>query len=73
MTFCCDIHGSSFVVLQRALQHDMPRRCFFTCVRETDQQFIDRSGWVYRQGASVYLPADDILVLPPQPQPQQQL
>ena len=54
----------TYPFLQRALQHDMPHRDFFSCLRETDSDFVNRSGWVYRKGASVYLP-DNILVLPP--------
>ena len=29
---------------------DMPRQCFFACLCESDQDFIDRTGWVYHQG-----------------------
>ena len=43
----------------------MPHRSFFDCLRESDQDFVNRTGWVYLQGASIYLPEDDILILPP--------
>ena len=43
----------------------MPHRDFFSCLRESDQDFYDRSGWVHQRGAAIYLPDDDIIVLPP--------
>ena len=49
------------------LNHDMSQQCFFACLLEDDQAFINRTGWVYLQGSSIYLPSDDILVLPPSP------
>ena len=42
----------------------MPHRDFFSCLRETDQEFYDRSGWVHQKGAAIYLPDDVIVVLP---------
>ena len=42
----------------------MPHRDFFACLRESDQDFYDRSGWVHQKGAAIYLPEDDISVLP---------
>ena len=45
----------------------MPHQCFFACLREDDQAFANRTGWVYLQGSPIYLPSDDILVLPPAP------
>ena len=44
--------------------NDMPHRDFFSCLRESDQDFYDRSGWVHQKGAAIYLPSDDISVLP---------
>ena len=65
--FVSNPFASFYVYFQRALYNDMPHQCFFSCLRESDQAFISRSGWVYRPGNSVYLPSDDILVLPPAP------
>ena len=42
----------------------MPHRDFFSCLRESDQDFYDRSGWVHQKGAAIYLPDDVIVVLP---------
>ena len=42
----------------------MPHRDFFSCLRESDQDFYDRSGWVHQKGAAIYLPDDVIIVLP---------
>ena len=42
----------------------MPHRDFFSCLRESDQDFYERSGWVHQKGAAIYLPDDVIIVLP---------
>ena len=54
-----------FFTFQRALQHDMPRRCFFSCVRESNAEFISRAGWVYHPvNSPINIPFDGIVVLP---------
>ena len=49
---------------QRALNHDMPQRDFFSCLRESDAEFISRTGWYYTHNSPVNMPPD-VIVLPP--------
>ena len=42
----------------------MPQLDFFSLLRETDAQFLTRSGWSYRRDAPVHMPDQTVHVLP---------
>ena len=52
-------------LLQRMLYNNTPHRDFFCCLRESNQGFIDRSGWIYSPTSSpINVPFPDIQILP---------
>ena len=53
------------ICLQRVLYEDMPTKFFFDLLRETDQDFVDRTGWFYRHDQPLYIPSPCVLVQPP--------
>ena len=58
----------SFVLsflLQRCLDQDMPQLDFFSLLRESDAQFLARSGWRYRRDAPVHIADQTVHVTPP--------
>ena len=50
--------------LQRALNHDMPRLDFFSCLRESNLDFLNRTGFFYTHDSPINMPPD-VIVLPP--------
>ena len=50
--------------LQRILANDMPRLNFFDLLRESDKDFINRSGWQYNPSFT-YAMIPDVQVLKP--------
>ena len=54
----------SLYVLQRILANDMPRLNFFDLLRESDEDFINRSGWQYNPSFT-YAMIPDVQVLEP--------
>ena len=51
-------------LLQRMLYNNTPHRDFFCCLRESNQGFIDRSGWIYSPTSSpINVPFPDIQIL----------
>lgn len=44
---------------------DMPLINFFDLLRETDQEFIQRTRWVYRADAPLHVPDPCVIVQPP--------
>ena len=48
------------------MQYDVPRDFVFDLVRETDNQFTIRTGWVYKSTSPVLLPAA-VIIQPPLP------
>ena len=55
----------SLFCLQRVLYEDMPTKFFFDLLQETDQEFVDRTGWFYRHDQPLYVPNPCVLVQPP--------
>ena len=53
------------ICLQRVLYEEMPTKFFFDLLRETDQDFVDRTGWFYRHDQPLYIPSPCVLVQPP--------
>ena len=53
------------IYLQRVLYEDMPTKFFFDLLQETDQEFVDRTGWFYRHDQPLYIPSPCVLVQPP--------
>ena len=51
-------------IFQRVLYNDTPHRDFFSCLRESNQEFVSRSGWVYHSRVQICVPFPDIVVLP---------
>ena len=51
--------------LQQILYEEMPTKFFFDLLRETDQEFINRTGWFYRHDQFLYVPNSCVLVQPP--------
>ena len=49
-----------FSIFQRVLYEDMPN-----LLRETDQDFLHRTGWVYRHDAELHMPNPCVIVQPP--------
>ena len=60
------LKGFRFFILyfKRALQHNMPHRNFFCCLLESNQGFINRTGWVYSTQSPINMPFEDNVVLP---------
>ena len=54
---------SCICLLQRALYQDMPHRDFFSCLRESNSEFISGSGWYYSHRSPVNMPPG-VIVLP---------
>ena len=44
------------LLFQRILWEDMPTKSFFDLLRETDKDFVARTGWEYRHDAPLYVP-----------------
>ena len=57
---------SGFIFVQRCMQYDVPRDFVFDLVRETNNQFTIRTGWVYKSTSPVLLPAA-VIIQPPLP------
>ena len=53
------------ICLQRVLYEDMPTKFLFDLLQETDQDFVDRTGWFYRHDQPLYIPSPCVLVQPP--------
>ena len=51
--------------LQQILYDEMPTRFFFDLLRETDHEFVNRTGWYYRHDQLLYVPCSSVLVQPP--------
>ena len=43
----------------------MPRLNFFDLLRESDLDFVQRTGWVYRIDAPIHVPDPCVIVHPP--------
>ena len=54
-----------FVWLQQVLYDEMPTKFFFDLLRETDEEFVNRTGWYYRHDQLLYVPSSSVLVQPP--------
>ena len=53
-----------FLLAEDALQR-YPAQGLFWCLRESNQNFIDRSGWIYSPSSSpINVPFPDIQILP---------
>ena len=59
-----NIYGVFLLNLQRALNHDMPRLDFFSCLRESNLDFLNRTGFFYTHHSPINMPPD-VIVLPP--------
>ena len=55
---------SIYIIFQRVMYNDTPHRDFFACVRESNQEFVNGSGWVYRDDGPVDVPFDGVVILP---------
>ena len=55
----------SLLCLQRVLYEDMPTKFFFDLLQETDQEFVDRTGWFYQHDQPLYVPNPCVLIQPP--------
>ena len=51
--------------VQRILANDMPTLCIFNLLRETDEEFIQRTGWTYQPLSPVYGIDPNVQVLEP--------
>ena len=58
------IQTNWFFCFQRALNHDMPHQDFFSLLRESNAEFLNRTGWFYTHSSPVNMPPD-VIVLPP--------
>ena len=72
--FCCAKWLSVFILFvipthlvyfQRIIFGDMPTTFFFDLLRETDQEFVVRTGWFYRHDQHIHVPDPSIRVRPP--------
>ena len=64
---CLFVNSVSYFIsfaLQRILANDMPRLNFFDLLRESDEDFINRSGWQYNPSFT-YAMIPDVQVLEP--------
>ena len=59
-----NFYGVFLLNLQRALNHDMPRLDFFSCLRESNLDFLNRTGFFYTHHSPINMPPD-VIVLPP--------
>ena len=53
------------LILQRIIFEDMPTKLFFYLLRETDQEFVARTGWFYRHDQQLHVPDPCVRVQPP--------
>ena len=51
--------------LQQVIYDDMPSKFFFDLLRETDHEFVTRTGWYYRHDQLLFVPCSSVLVQPP--------
>ena len=50
---------------QRIIFEDIPTKFFFDLLQETDQEFVVRTGWIYRHDQPLHVPDPCVCVRPP--------
>ena len=53
------------LLFQRVLREDMPTKFFLDLLKESDQDFVVRTGWEYRHDAPLYVPIPMVQVQNP--------
>ena len=53
------------LILQRVIFGNMPTTLFFDLLRETNREFVTRTGWFYRHDQQIHVPDPCVRVQPP--------